>query len=67
MKISLAAIRVNADITQKELAKKMKVSNKTINNWETGKVNISKERLQEFCKECKFPPEECTLYIPPEA
>lgn len=36
-KISLAAARVNAGLTQVELAKAVGVGNDTISNWETGK------------------------------
>lgn len=35
-KISLAAARVNAKLTQKELAEVLGVSNTTIVNWEKG-------------------------------
>lgn len=37
IKISMAAARVNAGLKQKELAKKCKVSESTIVNWENGK------------------------------
>ena len=36
LKISLAAARVNAKMTQKEVAERLKVSNKTVINWENG-------------------------------
>lgn len=36
IKISLAAARVNAGLTQGDVAKKLKVSNKTVGNWENG-------------------------------
>lgn len=36
--ISLAAARVNAEMTQNDVAKAMKVSKTTIVNWEKGKV-----------------------------
>ena len=36
LKISLAAARVNAGMTQDEVAEKLKVSNKTVGNWEKG-------------------------------
>ena len=36
--ISLAAARVNANMTQDDVAKALHVSNKTVGNWETGKV-----------------------------
>lgn len=38
LKITLAAARVNASLTQAEVARKLKVSNKTVNNWENGKT-----------------------------
>ena len=38
IKITLAAARVNAGLTQDEVAKRMKVSKKTIINWEKGKA-----------------------------
>lgn len=36
MQISLAAARVNAKLTQEDVATKMKVGKKTIINWEKG-------------------------------
>ena len=36
MKISLKGARVNANLTQKQVAEKLSVSNKTICNWEKG-------------------------------
>lgn len=38
IQISLAAARVNAGLTQEDIAKKMGVSKQTIINWEKGKV-----------------------------
>lgn len=40
MKISLKAARVNANLTQDEVAKIIKVSKHTIMNWEKGKTNV---------------------------
>lgn len=37
-KISLAAARVNAGLTQSDVAKIMEISKQTIVNWEKGKV-----------------------------
>ena len=36
-KISMASARVNAGLTQKQLAKACKVSESTVINWESGK------------------------------
>ncbi len=38
IRISLAAARVNAKLTQEEVAKKMKIGKRTIINWEKGIV-----------------------------
>lgn len=41
IKISLAAARVNARLTQDDVAKKMKIGKRTIINWEKGAVKPS--------------------------
>ncbi|MDO4332618.1 MAG: helix-turn-helix transcriptional regulator [Eubacteriales bacterium] len=38
IQISLAAARVNAELTQEDVAKRMKISKTTIVNWEKGKI-----------------------------
>lgn len=38
IRISLAAARVNAKLTQEEVAKRMKIGKRTIINWEKGIV-----------------------------
>lgn len=38
LQISLAAARVNAGLTQEEVAEKMRVSKVTVINWEKGRV-----------------------------
>ncbi len=41
LKISLAAARVNAELTQEEVAKKIGVTKQTIINWEKGRIEPS--------------------------
>lgn len=41
LQISLAAARVNAGLTQEEVAKIIKVSKQTLLNWEKGKTTPS--------------------------
>lgn len=48
--ISLAAARVNAGLTQVEAAEKAHDSNKTINNWENGKVSPSFANVELLCR-----------------
>ena len=46
LKISLAAARVNAELSQREVAKMLKVGQQTILNWEKGKVAIPAFQLE---------------------
>lgn len=48
-KITMAAARVNAGMTQNEVAKALHVSNKTVLNWENGKVIPKFIQLKAFC------------------
>ena len=50
LKISLKAARVNANLSQEEVARKMKKSKVTINNWENGKTEIDYGDLNELCR-----------------
>ena len=45
LKISLAAARVNAGLTQKELADKCLVSESTVVSWEAGKTLPNAKKL----------------------
>ena len=50
MQITMRSARVNAGLTQRELGKKMKVSESTIVHWETGKKIPRADRLFRFCE-----------------
>lgn len=41
LKISLAAARVNADLTQEDVARKLRISKQTLLNWEKGRATPS--------------------------
>lgn len=41
LKIRLSAVRVNAGLSQQDIADKMGVSRITVGNWESGKVKLS--------------------------
>lgn len=49
-KISLAAARVNAGMTQKEAAKKLNVNVSTMQNWESGKTAPTVDKFIELCR-----------------
>ena len=46
LQISLAAARVNADMTQEAVARQLRVSKQTIISWEKGKTNPSFSTLK---------------------
>ena len=48
-KITLEAARVNAGYTQKDAAKLLRVSNKTLQNWESGKTYPNADKISELC------------------
>ncbi len=54
-KITLAAARVNAGMTQEEVAKAMHVSKNTIVNWENGKVEMKPAQFKMYCSIVKAP------------
>ena len=55
IQISLAAARVNAQMTQEEVAKKMNVSKNTVVNWEKGKTEPSISQSKQISKIYKIP------------
>lgn len=48
-KFTLKAARVNAGIPQKQAAKELKVSNKTLSNWENGKALPKADKIILIC------------------
>lgn len=62
LQISLAAARVNAGMTQDDVAKKMKISKTTIVNWEKGKVVPSFANLQMLCTIYNIPKD--NIFLP---
>ncbi len=55
VKISLAAARVNANLTQNDVANKMHVSKQTVVNWEKGRVVPSFAVLHTLSDMYNFP------------
>lgn len=56
MKISLKAARVNAGLTQSDVAKKLRKNKQTIVNWENRKTEIDKANFEALCRlySCKI-------------
>lgn len=55
LKISLAAARVNAEMTQEDVAKEMHVSKNTVVNWEKGKSEPKISQSRELSKLYNMP------------
>lgn len=52
MALSLKAARVNAGLTQVEMAKRLDVAPVTIWKWETGKSEPKVNQFKKFCEVC---------------
>ena len=50
IRISLAAARVNASMTQDQVAREMKISKQTIVNWENGRSEPTLSQAQALSK-----------------
>lgn len=62
MVISLKAARVNAGLTQKEVAKLVSVGNKTICRWESGETSPKAEQLKKLCEIYHIPMD--SIFLP---
>ena len=50
VKISLRAARVNAGLSQKEVAISLGISNKTLSSWENGDTFPSADKIVRLCE-----------------
>lgn len=55
LKFTLRGARVNAGLTQKQVAKKLDISTSTLSHWEKGTYNISARALKEMSILYKVP------------
>lgn len=62
-KISLAAARVNANLSQQELADKMGVSRTTVVKWESGEREMKTAYVYMFCNITGFTEDDLLLPI----
>lgn len=60
-KITLEAARVNAGLTQADLAEKMEVSRQSIIDWEKGKREMKTAYLYLFCRITGFSEDDILL------
>lgn len=64
VKISLEAARVNANMTQLQVAEALNVSKSTIINWEKGRTKIPFSSLVVLCEMYNFPID--SIFLPTE-
>lgn len=55
IKISLAAARVNANMTQADVAEILHITPNTVVNWEKGRTSPTISQVQELCRMYKMP------------
>lgn len=63
--ISLAAARVNAGMTQEEVAKEMHISRASLVNWENGKTKLSVPTFKALCNLYGVP--EDKIFLPSDS
>ena len=63
IKITLEAARVNAGYTQKEAAELLHISNKTLQNWESGKSYPNASQIAALCDLYGIP-YDCINFLP---
>lgn len=56
-RITMAAARVNAGLTQSQIAEKMHVNKATVVGWEKGRVAPKPAYFKLYCEICKIPTE----------
>jgi len=49
MRITMKAARVNADLTQEQVAKALNVTKKTVCSWENGKTTPKLDKIEPLC------------------
>lgn len=62
LQISLAAARVNAGMTQEDVARKMHISKNTVLNWEKGKISPGIPEIEMLCKLYNIPKD--NIFLP---
>ncbi len=59
--MTLKAARVNAGLSQEDVAKQMRKGKQTLSNWETGRTKIDAESFLELCRIYRAKPQDITL------
>jgi DNA-binding XRE family transcriptional regulator len=54
-KVTIKAARINANMLQATVAKELKISQKTLTNWENGKTHPTASALLKMCELYKVP------------
>ena len=62
-KLTLKAARVNAGLTQKKAAKRLKVSNKTLCRWENGVSMPKADKIDAICELYAVPYDNLIFFV----
>lgn len=63
LKISLAAARINRNLTQKQAAQLLGINKQTLINWEHGKTSPTVAKMKELCEIYNTPID--FIFLPP--
>lgn len=50
MRMSLKAARTNSNLTQEEVAMRLRVTKKTVSSWENGKTLPALDKIEAICE-----------------
>lgn len=50
MRMSLKAARTNSNLTQEEVAMRLRVTKKTVSSWENGKTLPTLDKIEAICE-----------------
>ncbi len=63
MQISLKAARVNAELSQQDVANALRISKSTLINWEKGRTAPDVVQMQKLCEIYQIPLNDIFLHI----
>ena len=61
----MAAARVNANMTQDDIAREMHISKQTVINWEKGRITPNLAQFEMYCRLCGISKD--NIFLPEKA
>jgi DNA-binding XRE family transcriptional regulator len=65
LQISMSAARVNANMTQDDIAREMHISKQTVINWEKGRITPNIAQFEMYCRLCGISKD--NIFLPEKA